>query len=427
MVASHVPVAFGHVNRRQRAYCVRTDSAMMLLRTSNPFRTSRLGMRASQPFRARMTLALLHLLWIPFLFPVPLASQRAKQQTPFGVAWRVIGPWRIEGKQETITKGTSVTPGSLLRPVAGAKDHSITILLPDGQRVLYECFASRDCARGFRVPSLYRNPSSTAVDLLARVNAVSQRRTSDSHALGEPPDETAEPRDEAVALISPDNKVIVAGLAAALSDGTYSYIVEPLTHSPEKQVREFFEKHGRTITLSVPSEGLFKIAIYDRLNTRRVDFMLAAVRKGSGAKILSSFHDVEMLLKDWNEDYQGWPIHDFRRDFLRSMVLGIEPYPLRSSQPASSIERARAANATCEPRFSPSPGVFKKDTEVKLQCSTPGAILRYTVDGSQPLDAATIYRAPIIVKGTALTIKAFASSEGREDSPVVTGIFRIGD
>jgi hypothetical protein len=49
------------------------------------------------------------------------------------------------------------------------------------------------------------------------------------------------------------------------------------------------------------------------------------------------------------------------------------------------------------------------------------------VDGSQPLDGAAVYRAPIVVKGTALTIKAFASAEGKKDSPVVTGIFRIGD
>ena len=37
------------------------------------------------------------------------------------------------------------------------------------------------------------------------------------------------------------------------------------------------------------------------------------------------------------------------------------------------------------------------------------------------------YRAPILVKGTALMIKAFASAPGRKDSPVVTGIFRIGE
>jgi hypothetical protein len=36
-----------------------------------------------------------------------------------------------------------------------------------------------------------------------------------------------------------------------------------------------------------------------------------------------------------------------------------------------------------------------------------------------------VYRAPIMVKGTELTIKAFASAAGSRDSAVVTGIFRI--
>jgi hypothetical protein len=53
--------------------------------------------------------------------------------------------------------------------------------------------------------------------------------------------------------------------------------------------------------------------------------------------------------------------------------------------------------------------------------------MHYTVDGSQPLDSSAVYTAPVMVKGTALTIKAFASAPGNKDSAVVTGIFRIGD
>jgi hypothetical protein len=53
--------------------------------------------------------------------------------------------------------------------------------------------------------------------------------------------------------------------------------------------------------------------------------------------------------------------------------------------------------------------------------------MHYTVDGSQPLNSSPIYGAPIMVKGTALTIKAFASAPGKKDSPVVTGIFRVAE
>jgi hypothetical protein len=78
-----------------------------------------------------------------------------------------------------------------------------------------------------------------------------------------------------------------------------------------------------------------------------------------------------------------------------------------------------------EPRLFPEPGVFAGDTEVTLQCDTPGATIHYTFDGSQPIANSPIYNAPISVKGTELTIKAFASVPGKKDSAVVTGIYRI--
>jgi chitinase len=78
-----------------------------------------------------------------------------------------------------------------------------------------------------------------------------------------------------------------------------------------------------------------------------------------------------------------------------------------------------------EPKFSPEPGVFAGDTEVTLRCATPGAVIHYTFDGSQPVASSPVYAAPISVKGTELTIKAFASAPGKKDSAVVTGIYRI--
>ena len=383
-------------------------------------------MRVSHSQNVFMKLALSQLLAIQLLAPADLLSQQPRQKVAFGVAWRVIGAWRVEGAKEEISEGDALQPGSLLRPAEGARDHSITILLPDGQRILYECFASRDCARGFRVPSLFRKPVSTAIDLLARVNAVSQQKQN-SHTVPEQPDDSAVPRDEAVSLIGSDNDVEVAGLASALSDGTYSYITRSLTRSSDKPARGFFEKRGRAIKFPIPSEGLFDVSIYDRANSPRMDLLLAAVHQPRGARTVRSFEDVEALLKDWNEDYQGWPIHEFRRSYLRSIILGIEPPPFRVAKSTAPSERTEATNVACEPGFSPAPGVFKTDTEVTLRCSNPGATMRYTVDGSQPLDGAAIYRSPIVVKGTALTIKAFASEGGKKDSPVVTGIFRIGD
>jgi len=367
---------------------------------------------------------MLHLAPLALLLCLPMDSQRSRPTAPLGVAWRVIGAWHIAGKENAISDGDAVLPGSLLEPVKGAGDHSITVLLPDGQRILYECFTFRDCERGFRVPPLYRTPTSTAVDLLMRVNAMS-KRSKDSETAKQREDSAAS-HDEAVASIGADKTIEIAGLAADLSDGIYSYEAVSLSHPVEKRFGSKFEKHGRSVRLSIPSEGLFEIRISDRLNTPRIDLLLAALRRPRAARVFKSYKEVEELLKGWNEAYQGWPIHDFRRDYLRSVMLGIGP-ALRTSAPPSDESGVQFADVAREPRFRPEPGVFKTDTEVVLESDTAGATIHYTVDGSQPLDGAAVYRAPIIVKGTALTIKAFTSAEGMKDSPVVTGIFRIGD
>jgi uncharacterized membrane protein len=94
-----------------------------------------------------------------------------------------------------------------------------------------------------------------------------------------------------------------------------------------------------------------------------------------------------------------------------------------TEQPA--VVATSADGIAGEPKFSPEPGVFAGDTQVTLRCATPGAVIHYTFDGSQPVAGSPVYTAPISVKGTELTIKAFASVPGKKDSAVVTGIYRI--
>jgi hypothetical protein len=65
------------------------------------------------------------------------------------------------------------------------------------------------------------------------------------------------------------------------------------------------------------------------------------------------------------------------------------------------------------------------DSDIVLHSETPGAVIHYTVDYSQPVATSPIYSAPIVIKGSGLTIKAFASAPGKKDSAVVTGTFRI--
>ena len=105
------------------------------------------------------------------------------------------------------------------------------------------------------------------------------------------------------------------------------------------------------------------------------------------------------------------------KGFVRSVIL------LDAAPPPPLQDPALATAA--EPTFLPTPGVFKNAIEVTLKCDTPGATMHYTVDGAQPMNQSAVYHAPIVVLGSELTIKSFASAPGKKDSPVVTGIFRI--
>jgi hypothetical protein len=360
------------------------------------------------------------------LHALTLFTEQGQNSDASGVAWRVIGQWRVNGSEKSLADGDAILPGSLLQTAGNSREHSITLLLPDGQRVLYECYAERDCARGFRVPSLYRRPEPIAVDLLKRVSAVEEQRATPSGGKQQQ-SESQIPRDEAVSLLGSGNRVQIAGLAARLYSGTYSYTVSSLSDLSKAQPRREFNKQGSSVELILPSAGLFDVLIRDEMNAPRIDLLVAAVPQRELAGVVKSFQAAESLLKDWNEDYQGWPIHEFRRDYLRSVMLHIEPTDLKNHSASIASTRTPSSDAACEPQFTPAPGVFKADLEVRLQCSMPDAVVYYTVDGSQPLEGTTVYRAPIEVKGTALTIKAFATAWGKKDSPVVTGIFRIGD
>ena len=364
---------------------------------------------------------------------------RGENAPSAGIAWRVIGAWRVDGKGARISAGDAIQPGSLLQPSEEADGHSITTFLADGRSILYECFTPQDCARGFRVPSLYRIPDPAAVDLLARIHATLVLEKSPSSNQPEP----SLPRDEVVARLDPSHRVSLKGLAADLSNGRYTYDLRPLDAAYPAQFHIAIEKTEPALMVTLPAPGLYELVITDDLKTPRIDMFIAAVEAGHASKFRKSFHQVQALMTHWNESGFGWPIHDFQRTYLESLM--------RDSLPGSDAGRTVARthsrtgtsdefvsnktdatkphrdDVTAEPTFTPGPGVLSGDTAVILRCKSPCASIHFTVDSSEPMANSPVYEAPIMFKGTGLTIRSFASAPGKKDSAVVTGIYRIHD
>lgn len=62
-------------------------------------------------------------------------------------------------------------------------------------------------------------------------------------------------------------------------------------------------------------------------------------------------------------------------------------------------------------------------TNVTLACATPGAVIRYTLDGSEPTLQSTRYTEPFEVLGDRVTVKAIAFARNMNPSEVTTATF----
>lgn len=254
------------------------------------------------------------------------ASSPGTGKANAGLAWQVRGTWQVNGTDLPVRVGDAIQPASLLQPTDTAGDHSITILLPDGQHFLYECFTVADCARGFRVPSLIRTPDTFAVEMLSRIRTALAVRPSDlsngdRNSIG-----SQAARDEAVAVLDARNRVQVAGRLTALPQGRYTYDLRPLNHAYSSQFHLALEKTAPSIDLELPAPGLYDITIHDAASTPRIDLFLAAIKPEQSAAF-QSFHAANTTMHAWNEDYAGWPIDDFLRAYLESLMQSGQAFP----------------------------------------------------------------------------------------------------
>src|ERR1700744_3651636 len=92
-------------------------------------------------------------LMCPFLAagsaPTIVAEGGSSNFDPAGMIWERHGDWHLNGSPDRLRLGELLPPGGLI--TAGTEDpgHSLIILLPDGQRLLCECFEAKTWAQGF--------------------------------------------------------------------------------------------------------------------------------------------------------------------------------------------------------------------------------------------------------------------------------------
>jgi hypothetical protein len=96
---------------------------------------------------------------------------------------------------------------------------------------------------------------------------------------------------------------------------------------------------------------------------------------------------------------------------------------LTATYTGSSVGTAPVA---ARPVFSPAPGSYSGQTSVSLSSTTPGAVVRYTLNGTAPTTGSEVYTAPILVTATTQIYSAtFATGYGT--SPVTSGTYTINN
>ena len=76
------------------------------------------------------------------------------------------------------------------------------------------------------------------------------------------------------------------------------------------------------------------------------------------------------------------------------------------------------------PTFSPAEGTYTEAQTVTITCTTDGATIRYTLDGTDPTENSPVYTEPLSVSVTT-TLKAKAWKEGYDASAIATATYTI--
>ena len=95
-----------------------------------------------------------------------------------------------------------------------------------------------------------------------------------------------------------------------------------------------------------------------------------------------------------------------------------------SSQQPVQLYKKINSSTVATPTFTPAGGTYATAQNVTISCATEGASIYYTLDGTTPTDASTLYTSAIAVSETT-TVKAIAYSQTGETSSVASATYTI--
>lgn len=244
-----------------------------------------------------------------------------------GLVWKRQGDWHLNGSSAGLRLGEAIPQGGLIT-ASGAGAHSLVILLPDGQRLLFECYQEQTCNQGFRVPAISAPPSEAVWAIFKGVRDVLLMRA----AAVEQPFPAPIGRDEDAA-----NMEIIAGLEAgkvsiasalhALPAGNYKLVVHadgPRSTVTALPALPLAWKPAQAIaTVPIAAPGLYRITVLDESQVPRIEVELLVTAPLAVDAETEALKRTRSTVIAWNKTHEGWSLHDFLRAYLQSRAVAL--------------------------------------------------------------------------------------------------------
>jgi hypothetical protein len=242
------------------------------------------------------------------------------------MVWERHGDWHLNGSSATLRLGEAIPPGGLLTAGGVSGPHSIDVLLPDGQRMLCECYDPQRCSQGFRVPAINPPPGPALWNAFVGVrNVLLLRPPSAETAFPAPVGRAATAAHvEMVAPVSAQGEISIAPGLRVLPSGQYSLTVTMNGQPGRPAVQQLSWTAGRKIAQArVGAPGLYRIRVSDQTDVPRIEVEVLATSPDSASGETAHLKEMRETILRWNELHGGWAMHNFLRVYLESRATAL--------------------------------------------------------------------------------------------------------
>jgi hypothetical protein len=246
-----------------------------------------------------------------------------------GMVWEKHGDWHLNGSSAALRLGEAIPPGGLVTAGAQGAAHSIIILLPDGQRMLCECYEAQTCSQGFRVPAITPQPGAGVWDMFVGVrNVLLLRPATAETAFPTPAGRAAMAGNvEMVAAVSPQGEISITPALRVLPIGQYSLSItrdgQQAADATRPVVQPLDWRPGQPVQVRVGGSGLYRIRVSDQAYVPRIEIELLATYPSSLPAEAAGLKQTRATILEWSHTHQGWSLHPFLRVYLESRAIAL--------------------------------------------------------------------------------------------------------